>query len=216
MKCILCGRRKGKRHCPAKNTLICAHCCGTKRVIEIDCPQDCAYLSSGGEYQELKRLDDQLRNSRDVDRNQRYLEALESWYEEIQTIEYEIAAYATEVSSLSDSDVLEAMKLLKKDYETETRGIIYEHRSSNPLAESLAKKLGQMIEEWRQAGEEDYDLDLDPPMRADHVVLCLDALLFDMDHQSTKDSSPRGYLRLVRRKHPEAAKAKSGAGLIQL
>jgi len=42
--CPLCRQRKGKRACPAKGELICAQCCGTKRRVEIDCPDDCTWL----------------------------------------------------------------------------------------------------------------------------------------------------------------------------
>ena len=44
MSCPLCRERKGKRHCPAKDERICSVCCGGKRLVEIDCPRDCAYL----------------------------------------------------------------------------------------------------------------------------------------------------------------------------
>ena len=44
MVCPLCGERKAKRACPALNRHICAVCCGTKRLVEINCPADCVYL----------------------------------------------------------------------------------------------------------------------------------------------------------------------------
>ena len=44
--CPLCRQRKGKRACPAKGELICAACCGAKRRIEIDCPEDCVWLGA--------------------------------------------------------------------------------------------------------------------------------------------------------------------------
>ncbi len=43
-KCAKCSQRKGKRSCPALNGLICARCCGTYRLSEIQCPPDCDYL----------------------------------------------------------------------------------------------------------------------------------------------------------------------------
>src|SRR5438045_2477661 len=48
--CPLCSERKPKRHCPALDRAICPVCCGTKRVTEITCPQDCAYLSSAAAH----------------------------------------------------------------------------------------------------------------------------------------------------------------------
>ena len=45
--CPLCDARKGRRACPAKGALICPQCCGTKRLVLIDCPSDCVFLDGG-------------------------------------------------------------------------------------------------------------------------------------------------------------------------
>ena len=44
--CPLCGVRKAKRDCPALGQRICAVCCATKRLKEINCPDTCVYLAS--------------------------------------------------------------------------------------------------------------------------------------------------------------------------
>ena len=54
--CPLCSERAGKRYCPAKETQICAVCCGTKREIEIDCPSSCAYLKASRSYEADKPI----------------------------------------------------------------------------------------------------------------------------------------------------------------
>ena len=46
MTCPLCSTRKARRPCPALEPGICPVCCGTKRLVEIRCPDDCGYLSS--------------------------------------------------------------------------------------------------------------------------------------------------------------------------
>ena len=50
MSCPLCGTRKERRACPALHQTICAVCCGTKRLVEIQCPDDCVYLTSAREH----------------------------------------------------------------------------------------------------------------------------------------------------------------------
>ena len=52
-KCLHCGKRKGKRSCPALGGGICSSCCGTYRLRGIDCPEDCPYLH-GEEYQQSR------------------------------------------------------------------------------------------------------------------------------------------------------------------
>ncbi len=46
MTCPLCHSRPAKRQCPALGHSICSVCCGTKRLVEIRCTPDCAYLAS--------------------------------------------------------------------------------------------------------------------------------------------------------------------------
>ncbi len=48
MICSYCGRRKGKRTCPALAGPLCAPCCGSHRQREIECPADCGYLPHAG------------------------------------------------------------------------------------------------------------------------------------------------------------------------
>ena len=43
-RCPLCGARRARRACPALDRVICAVCCGTKRLVEIRCPESCVYL----------------------------------------------------------------------------------------------------------------------------------------------------------------------------
>src|SRR5262245_27935296 len=50
VRCPLCGERRARRACPALGKLICAVCCGTKRLVEIRCPSDCSYLASAREH----------------------------------------------------------------------------------------------------------------------------------------------------------------------
>ena len=50
MLCPSCNRRKARRECPALGRAICPICCGTKRLVEIQCPSNCAYLASAREH----------------------------------------------------------------------------------------------------------------------------------------------------------------------
>src|SRR5678815_786154 len=50
MSCPSCGRRKGRRHCPALAASICTICCGTKRLVEIQCPETCIHLAAAREH----------------------------------------------------------------------------------------------------------------------------------------------------------------------
>jgi len=49
--CTYCNQAKGKRACPALGALICSRCCGEQRLVRIECPPDCTYLTASEEYQ---------------------------------------------------------------------------------------------------------------------------------------------------------------------
>ena len=150
MKCILCNSRKGKRHCPAKGTLICAPCCGRLRVVEIPCPADCAYLTSGHGHQAGKKYVDQLRQEEGRDRRIRLYENMRRYRPLIDEIEKEILRYGQGLSSFHDRHVQEAIRLLRKTYRSEERGVIYEHKSADPMVSALIRAVQEMLEKLRQ------------------------------------------------------------------
>lgn len=61
--CLSCNNSKGKRDCPALNGMICSVCCGTKRLIEIQCPSDCSYLGSSNNYLAVKGISQTIANT---------------------------------------------------------------------------------------------------------------------------------------------------------
>ena len=111
MKCVLCDRRKGKRYCPAKQRDICAQCCGEKRVIEVACPSDCTYLTSGQTYQSVKKYMSQLQHEEDPIRSRRLYESLQRFKQLLEELEKEIIAYGDPLTSFHDQHVLEAVAL---------------------------------------------------------------------------------------------------------
>lgn len=54
-KCVICNVRKGKRFCVKENEFICSRCCGLIRDPQL-CPNDCPYLSSLTEKEEVGEL----------------------------------------------------------------------------------------------------------------------------------------------------------------
>ena len=56
-KCELCNEKKGRRNCPAIEKTICPSCCAVKRKKEIDCPDDCEYLTKGQDFKARKDIE---------------------------------------------------------------------------------------------------------------------------------------------------------------
>lgn len=211
MKCILCDQRKGKRFCPAKNTSICAQCCGEKRVIEIDCPSDCAYLHLGQAYQSSKKYSAQLRQEEDPTKRRKLYETNQAFGPVFDKIEQSIINYSASLKTLTDEHILEAVTLLKATYRTEQKGIIYEHASSNPLVQALVRDLKEALETMRASREDDL-----PTLRTTDLLDCLTVVETDISYHLEPSSERLDYLSFIRRNHPEtSSRASSKDTLIQ-
>jgi hypothetical protein len=58
-KCSYCQKKAAKRYCPSLDKLICPVCCGTNRLKNISCKEDCRYLDHE-EYQQETRKQKEL------------------------------------------------------------------------------------------------------------------------------------------------------------
>ncbi|HXW06204.1 MAG TPA: hypothetical protein VD833_13285 [Vicinamibacterales bacterium] len=152
ISCPLCRTRRAKRGCPALGRDICPVCCGTKRLVEIDCPQSCPYLSSSRAHPPAVV---QKRQDRDLG----FLLPLWSRLTEpqhhllllFQAITLKHAGES--LLPLRDEDVAEAAAVTAATLETARKGIIYEHQAGALPAQRLAGELRGAIDEFvRQAG----------------------------------------------------------------
>ena len=113
--CPLCGSRKGKRSCPALRTSICSACCGEKRIVEIACPDDCAYLGQGV-GNDLRREAVEYLQHQDPRKGMRWIRAMETLGPIVDTIERTIAR--SSIRSLEDSELLVALESARKTFES--------------------------------------------------------------------------------------------------
>lgn len=153
MLCPLCGQRKARRACPALREQICAVCCGTKRLTEIRCPSDCAYLATAREHPPAVAVRQQQRDvaalvgyMRDFSERQSQLFFLIATF----LLRYE----PPELHPLVDEDVAEASAAIAATFETASRGVIYEHRPNSLSAERLASELRPLLAKVSDQGGE--------------------------------------------------------------
>ncbi len=148
MKCILCGQRKGKRDCPAKETLICAQCCGEKRILEIDCPESCPHLQAGRERESEQESIRHFRTSDPIELEKR-LRVLDDFAGVLAELQSIIAGEREASKNLTDAEVAEALDCLLKTLRTEDRGVIYETTSNSLRVENLRKQMSALIQSLR-------------------------------------------------------------------
>lgn len=141
--CPLCRARRGKRLCPAKGEEICAHCCGTKRRVEIRCPDDCVYLAGshagGWEGRETEKR-------RDARRLAPYVQELSE--ERLHHLFRALRAI-TDMRRrrvLADDRLLgAALSTLHKTLETRGKGVLYEHPAEDARAQPIVHELGEVL-----------------------------------------------------------------------
>ncbi len=151
-KCILCNQRKGKRSCPAKGDLICAQCCGEKRILEINCPEECEYLKVGREHEgrEYRRYLLAL----DPRKHEAHEKVLSENGDVVAHVEFVLARERLTMRNLTDLDAAEALDLLLENYRTEDKGILYERTAGDLQTESLRRALRDVIESHRHRSED--------------------------------------------------------------
>jgi hypothetical protein len=156
--CPLCGERRARRGCPALGHQICAVCCGTKRLVQIACPSDCAWLASAREHppavavrQHQRDVGAYLQVLRDLSDRQSQLLLMLSTF----LVRYE----PPELQPVIDDDVAEAMAALAATFETSARGVIYEHRPASLQAERIVAGLRPLLAEAGKGGGTPFERD---------------------------------------------------------
>ena len=144
--CPLCGERRARRTCPALGQQICTVCCGTKRLVQIQCPSNCTYLASAREHPPAAAVRQQqldlgllVQFMRDLSERQAQFFFLVTTF----LLRYE----SPELQPLIDDDAAEAAAALAGTFETASRGLIYDHRPASLPAGRLVTALKPLIEE---------------------------------------------------------------------
>jgi hypothetical protein len=208
MKCVACGQRKGKRQCPAKAALICAQCCGEKRVLEIDCPESCGFLKVGRQHE--SSLHTRFLFTSDPQDSAKRKRVLSEFREIFLGVEYFLASERRTTRSLTDEEVGEALSLLLDGLRTEEKGIIYERSSSNPYVDGLRRRLGELIEAHRNPEEPDA-----PRIKLRDAIEILESVAEVMETYLRAVPAVRGYVDSLVRIYPrEEGSASSGSSII--
>ncbi|HEY3121772.1 MAG TPA: hypothetical protein VGL15_14195 [Vicinamibacteria bacterium] len=141
-RCPLCRERKGRRPCPAKGAHICSHCCGTRRRVEIACPDDCVYLgahAAGWEGRTTERR-------RDARRLASHLQPLDERQRELFFLALVGLGSLRSRLRMDDQLLVSACAAVRKTLQTRSSGILYEHAPEDPAAQRLVPELEAIFE----------------------------------------------------------------------
>ena len=157
-RCPLCKRRLARRACPALDRRICAYCCGTKRLAEINCPSDCSYLASSQAHPPASVQRQQERDTAFMFSALQELAAPQ--HKLFLLIQSFLRRTQLDADTMLDNDVALAMRALAETYETASRGIIYEHVSGLPGADRLSANIRTLIGTTKEEGLTVSDADI--------------------------------------------------------
>jgi hypothetical protein len=145
-KCPVCRDRRPKRSCPALQQTICTVCCATKRLVEINCPADCVYLSTAKAHPPAVV---QRRQERDVGFLLPLVSDLtETQYRLVVLFQSITVRHAEQaVPPLLDVDIVEGAAAAASTLETARKGIIYEHQAVSVPAQRLTDEYGRIVAE---------------------------------------------------------------------
>ena len=148
--CPSCGRRRGRRTCPALGAEICPVCCGTKRLVEIRCPSDCAYLKSAELHPPAAV---QRQQERDLQFFWPILQGLSDRQQQLLLVVQTFLRDGPPAGSArTDEDIAQAAGTLAETYETASRGIIYEYQAQSLPAQRLVTDLKTLIQGQEKEG----------------------------------------------------------------
>jgi hypothetical protein len=185
--CPLCSTRAAKRYCPAKETQICAVCCGTKREIDIDCPSSCTYLKASREYEAEKPIiePELMAKVRKYDNSfvHRYNHVLMAINQSV--IEERMAA-----PWLVDHDVVAVYNCLGTTMKTLSSGIYYESIPEGNVRLSLFRRLKASLDELMKPDPTGAH----PVLKAAEAVDVLDFVTFAVQMNSSVRPRSRRYL----------------------
>ena len=152
MPCPICKKRRAERFCPAKAETICAVCCGTEREVTLDCPPDCTYLLAAHRYEDRhpRELSPDtplfdIRLAPDLVRIQAPF---------FSAIAFTIAKYCAGQPSVTDPDVLAALRSLAESYKTLAAGLVYENPPVAPIQRGLYDALSAFLSETKQSPQQ--------------------------------------------------------------
>src|SRR4051812_38371057 len=165
MVCPLCQRRKSRRECPALRQSICAVCCGTKRLVEINCPETCVHLSAArANPPAMVRRQNEADLALLLPTIQKLTERQHQLFFLFQSV---IARHRPSgFARLVDRDVAEAVASVAATLETAAKGLIYEHPAQTVVASALAAELSALIQQIRAEGATVYDREAAMALRA--------------------------------------------------
>ncbi len=149
--CPLCGGGKARRQCPALDRTICPTCCGTKREVDIRCPDTCGWLHTARAHPHAALQRQQDRDAAVVVPLVRGLD--DDAYAVLMACLQAAMAHKRDAEPRPlDEDLQQAAAALASTADTAMRGVLYEHQPASPVAARLGRAMSEPLAAAAEAG----------------------------------------------------------------
>ena len=184
--------------------LICAQCCGSKRGLEIKCPDDCSYfgLAMGKKWFDL--FHPAWSAIKEEKERAFLLNSVNTCFPLIIFLQRILLGTLLGLSDPKDEYILEAITLLESGYRAEEKGIIFEPSSSNPNTQTIVREMRE------QVSKESEETQIPPEFLAESFRIMV---LFVKNYagELPEDNS---YAQLLRQFHPTVGDPEEKSGNI--
>ncbi len=197
--CKICGKRRGRRFCPAVQGEICSICCGTEREVSLSCPLECEYLREAHRHEKPVPVAEAQIANPDIPLSE---EVISKHEEFLLFCNYSLVQAALRTSGAVDSDIMAALAATIQTHRTLSSGLFYETKPENMVAVAVQRSFAASLADYRKLRSEREPLS---PVR-DSDVLTILAFLYRIG-QENQNGRPRGrmFLDLLHRMTPEVS-----------
>lgn len=144
--CKICGKRRGRRYCPAVQGDICPICCGTEREVSLSCPLECEYLREAHRHEKpVPVLEKEISNP-DISVTEEFLQEHE---ELLLFCIYSLLQAALRTPGAIDADVMAALEALIQTRRTLDSGLVYETRPENSVAAAVQRAFTASLDDYQ-------------------------------------------------------------------
>jgi hypothetical protein len=165
MTCSLCGVRRAKRDCPALDQRICAVCCATKRLVEVQCPAGCLHLTAAREHPAAA-----VKRQHEVDLGT-LMRKVGRLSEGQMQVFFLIQSYFLRPSHAGaalpvDAEVADAAGALAATFEAASRGVSSELQATTPGGQRMAAELQGVLSDVGKGGGSRFEREVAQVLRA--------------------------------------------------
>jgi len=185
--------------------MICTQCCGSKRSIEIKCPDDCVYFGQAMGKKWFDLFHPAWNSIKDEQERNALFNSVNTCFPLVIFLQKGLLGIALELADPKNEFMVEALRMLESGYRAEGKGIIYEPSSTNLTIQTINREMKELI------SQESQEAQLPPEILAESFRI----LVMFAENYISENPDELSYVQLLQQFHPTVeAPGKPSGGII--